>query len=356
MRVTQAQADPVGLHVPNRLATERPLRRPRHGLRPWSSLSLFWRVFVTNAFVLVLAFAGLVAAPVRVSVPVAASELVVLGIGLLALLTVNLLLLRPAFRPLDALAETMRRHDPLSPGTRANTDGDPDVAALAHAFNEMLHRLESERRDSARGALMLQEAERRRIARELHDEVGQTLTGVMLQVEGLAPTIPDHLREQLDELRETARHGTEEVRRIARRLRPEALEDLGLQSALAALATALGEHPRIAVRRHLEPAPALTAEQELVVYRIAQEALTNVVRHADATSAELVLAHDNSRTVLTVADDGRGLAPGSLPSAHGIRGMRERAMLIGAGLTIAARAGGGTQVQLTVPHDLGSIT
>jgi len=103
---------------------------------------LFWRVFVTNAMVLALAFAGLVAAPIRVSVPVATGEFVVLGAGLVALLIVSLLMLRPAFRPLDELAETMRRHDPLSPGTRARIDGDPDVAALAHTFNEMLKRLE----------------------------------------------------------------------------------------------------------------------------------------------------------------------------------------------------------------------
>ena len=123
-------------------------------------------------------------------------------------------------------------------------DGEPDVAALAQTFNEMLDRLESERRESARLALRVQEDERSRIARELHDEVGQTLTGVMLQVEGLAAKIPEELRDQLDELRETARSGTEDVRRIARQLRPEALEDLGLQSALAALATAFGEQAR----------------------------------------------------------------------------------------------------------------
>jgi two-component system sensor histidine kinase UhpB len=326
-----------------------PARR-QHVLSPWDSLSLFWRVFVTNAAVLVLAFIALIVAPVRVSVPVAASESIVLAAGLLGLLTVNLLLLRPAFRPLDELAEMMRRHDPLVPGTRATIHGDPDVAALAHAFNEMLQRLEFERRDSARGALMLQEAERRRIARELHDEVGQTLTGVMLQVEGLSASIPSALREQLDELRETARHGTEEVRRITRRLRPEALDDLGLQSALAALATAVGQQAHIVVRRHLEPAPELTAEQELVIYRVAQEALTNVVRHADASAVDLVLTHDDRRTVLTVADDGRGLPPGALPSPNGIRGMRERAMLIGAGLTITVPADAGTQVRLTVPH------
>jgi two-component system, NarL family, sensor histidine kinase UhpB len=318
--------------------------------RTWSSLPLFWRVFVTNAVVLVSAFVGLVAAPIRVSVPIATGEFVVLGAGLVALLMASLLLLRPAFRPLDELAETMRRHDPLSPGARAAVDGDPDVVALAHAFNEMLERLEFERRDSGRSALRLQEAERHRVARELHDEVGQTLTGVMLQVEGLSAAIPTDLRAQLDELRETARHGIEEVRRIARRLRPEVLEDLGLESALAALATAIGDQTRIVVHRHLEPAPALSGEHELVVYRVAQEALTNVARHAAAESVELVLAHDHRRTVLTVADNGCGLAAGSLPSAHGIRGMRERAMLIGAGLTISARPGGGTQVQLVVAH------
>jgi two-component system sensor histidine kinase UhpB len=247
----------------------------------------------------------------------------------------------------------MRRHDPLSPGARAGVEGDPNVVALAGAFNDMLDRLEAERRASALAALRMQESERRRVARELHDEVGQTLTGVMLQIEGLASAIPADLREQLDELRETARHGTEEVRRIARRLRPEALEDLGLRSGLSALAAALGRQARIDVRRHLEATPALSSEQELVIYRVAQEALTNVARHARATTVELVLAHDEHRTVLTVDDDGQGLPPEALESTNGIRGMRERAMLIGADLTIDARDEGGTRVRLVVSHRSG---
>jgi two-component system sensor histidine kinase UhpB len=172
----------------------------------------------------------------------------------------------------------------------------------------------------------------------------------MLQVEGLAATIPPELRNQLEELRETARHGTEEVRRIARRLRPEALEELGLPSALAALATATGEQARLRVRRQLDDIQSLTAEQELVVYRVAQEALTNVARHAGATTVDLRLEHSEPNTLLTVTDDGRGLAPGTLPSASGIRGMRERALLIGAGLTISPPPGGGTCVALTIPH------
>jgi len=314
-----------------------------------NSLPLFWRVFGTNAAVLVLAFLALVFAPVTVSVPPAAIELVVLALGLVCLLALNLALLRPAFRPLDELVETMRGHDPLSPGKRVHVSGGPAVVALAQTFNEMLDRLESERRDSARQALLVQEGERQRIARELHDEVGQTLTGVMLQVEGLAGVIPDELRERLDELRETARHGTEEVRRIARRLRPEALEDLGLQSALAALAGAVGEQAKLRIERRLEPGLPLTQEQELVVYRIAQEALTNVARHADATAVQLHLERTNERAILTVRDDGRGLPPAAFRSTHGIRGMRERAMLIGAQLTIAKPAAGGTEVQLSIP-------
>src|SRR5215218_1382020 len=315
-----------------------------------SSLPLFWRVFATNAIAMLLGFAGLVFAPVTVSVPILAGEILVLAIGLLVLLMLNLLLLRSAFRPLDDLAHAMRRHDPLAPGARVRVNGEPDIAALAQAFNDMLDRLESERRDSARQALRVLEDERSRIARELHDEVGQTLTGVMLQVEGLAPKLSPELHEQLDELRETARSGTEDVRRIARQLRPEALEDLGLQSALVSLATAFGEQAGIKVQRQLAPALPLSQEQELVVYRVVQEALTNVARHAEATQVELLLDHRRDEAVLLVVrDDGRGIHPGALPSSRGIRGMRERAMLIEAQLEINSKPGRGTEIRLSIP-------
>jgi two-component system sensor histidine kinase UhpB len=311
---------------------------------------LFWRVFAANAAVLLVAFAGLVLAPITVSVPVAASELVVLAAGLVALLATNLFLLRPVFAPLDELAETMRRQDPLKPGVRAHVTGDPDVVALATTFNHMLDRLDAERRESARQALLVQEAERRRIARELHDEVGQTLTGVMLQIEGLAAGIPDDLSEQLEELRETARHGTEEVRRIARRLRPDALEELGLYSALAALANAFERQARIPLERRLEQPATVTPEQELVLYRVAQESLTNVVRHAEASQAWLELHDTGEAIILTVKDDGKGLPEGAETSSSGIRGMRERAMLVDATITIDSRTGDGTVVQLAIPR------
>jgi two-component system sensor histidine kinase UhpB len=315
---------------------------------------LFWRVFATHVAVLAIAFLLLVFAPVTVSIPVAFTELVVLVCGLVGLAGLTLLMLRPVFRPLETVTATMRRIDPLSPGRRVPVVGEPDVAALAEAFNDMLDRLEHERRESARQALTVQEAERRRIARELHDEVGQIFTAIMLQIESLAALAPPELADELDELRETARTGATDVRRIAARLRPEALEDLGLQSALSALATSFAEQTGIRVDRSLAPGLELDDEQELVVYRVAQEALTNVARHADARHVELTLGREDGAAVLVVRDDGRGLPPDAHTSSSGIRGMRERAMLIGARLTLRSGEERGTEVILRVPlrsHD-----
>lgn len=317
------------------------------------STRLFWRVFWTNAAVLVGVIAAFVFGPLTVSAPVGLTELVVLLVGLPVTLAISFVLMRPAFRPFDELADRMRRHDPLAPGERLPVQGGPNVSALARAFNEMLDRLEFERRESTRRALVVQEGERQRVARELHDEVGQTLTGVMLQVEGLAARIPEELREPLEELRETARSGAEDVRRIVRRLRPEALEDLGLPSALAALATAFAEQSGVAVGRQLEPGVALSDQQELVFYRVAQEALTNIARHAAATRVELLLSRVDDAALLIVRDDGNGLPPASPGASYGIRGMRERAMLIGAQLTINRLPERGTEVRLSLPLDAG---
>ena len=140
------------------------------------------------------------------------------------------------------------------------------------------------------------------------------------------------------------------MRRIARRLRPDALEELGLQSALAALASAFEQQARIPVLRRLEQAVTVSPEEELVIYRVAQEALTNVARHAGATTVELRLRDTQEGIVLTVRDDGRGMPEGAATSSHGIRGMRERAMLVGATLLIDSRPGAGTVIELSIPR------
>jgi two-component system sensor histidine kinase UhpB len=170
----------------------------------------------------------------------------------------------------------MQRIDPLTPGRRLETvGGDAEVVALTEAFNEMLDRLETERRESARRTLEAQEMERQRIARELHDEIGQTLTGLALRSETIARRAPREIRDELEDMREAARRGAEDVRTIARRLRPEALDELGLRSALMALTASVAEQSGLVVERSFSEDQELSGDQELVVYRVAQEGLTN---------------------------------------------------------------------------------
>lgn len=315
------------------------------------ALPLFWRVFLVNAAVLVSATLLLAVAPVTVSVPISVDEAVVLLVGLLSMLLMNVVFLRRTLRPLRALSDTMDRVDLLEPGRRVEIpDAGSDVRRLAAAFNEMLVRLEAEERESALMALTVQEGERRRIARELHDEVGQTLTAMLLQVESISADA-EPLRVHLDELRETARSGAEDVRRIAQRLRPEALEELGLPSALVALSDLFADQTGLEVTRRVERDLSLSAEDELVIYRVAQEALTNIARHAHAGRAELALELDaDGAVVLRVRDDGRGFDVAGGGSSYGIRGMRERSMLIGASMRIESVAPRGTEVRLQVPR------
>jgi two-component system sensor histidine kinase UhpB len=315
-------------------------------------MPLLWRVFATNAAVLVAATLVLVLSPATVSFPVALTEVVVLAGGLAAMLALNLALLRRALAPLARLTRFMRGVDPLRPGGRAAVGpADLEVAELTAAFNDMIERLETERRESARTALAAQERERWRIARELHDEVGQALTAVMLQLERARRRADDGVRADVDEAREAVRASLEEVREIARRLRPEALDDLGLASALAALTNDVSRRTGVRVERRVAAdLPALAPEAELVVYRVAQEALTNVARHSDARCAWVTLGDNGGgRVELTVRDDGRGLERDANAGGAGLRGMRERAVLIGATLDVESRLGDGTTVRLRLP-------
>ena len=219
----------------------------------WQAMSLFLRVLLANAAVLAIATLLLLFSPIEISYPVTNTQATILVTGFLVSVIVNMLLLRGVIAPLRRLTATMRSVEPMQPGRRLSIRGtDTDVAALSSAFNDMLDRLESERRESGRKALAAQESERQRIARELHDEVGQVLTGVVLELEHAAKqsTGPDAAR--LATARESVRHSLDDVRRIARELRPEALDDLGLQSALRSLCTTAAAHDNLRVLRELE--------------------------------------------------------------------------------------------------------
>jgi two-component system sensor histidine kinase UhpB len=319
-------------------------------------MSLFRRAVAVNATVLVAAALLLALSPATISATVTPSEWIVLAAGTAAVIVVNLLLLRRVFGPLERLEQVMGRIDPYEPGRRIGEEyPDGEIARVSKAFNSMLDRLEYERADSRRRALRAQEAERGRVARELHDEVGQLLTGVVFQLEGLAAAVPAARREEVAGIQDNVREGVQTVREIASGLRPPALDEFGLRASLVALAAGFGERSGLRVRHHIDPAlPALDAETELAVYRVAQEAMTNVARHAQADAVELRLERSDNQVVLTVRDDGRGLPPGAQTSSHGIRGMRERAMLIGAGLAITPAPGHGTEVTLSIPLDSGT--
>jgi two-component system sensor histidine kinase UhpB len=276
--------------------------------RPAHHRTLFWRVFGANAAVLVLATLVLVLSPITVSFPIALAELVAVGGGLVAMLLLNLALLRRTFRQLST---------------------------------------EVERREIALRALTAQESERRRIARELHDEVGQALTAVVLQLDRVARRAGPEREDGVAEARETVRASLEEVRGIVRRLRPEALDDLGLRSALAALTNDVARRTGVRVERRIAPdLPVLDPEEELVVYRVAQEALTNVVRHAGARSAELALRVREGRVELIVSDEGAGFDPALAKDGTGLLGMRERALLIAAELQVRSAVAHGTSIRL----------
>ncbi|WP_406006379.1 sensor histidine kinase [Streptomyces sp. NBC_00637] len=309
-------------------------------------MSLFWRIFVLDAVGLVVA-AALLLGPVTVSTPILPGEVLVVVAGLAALLTVNAVVLRVGLAPLGRLGRAMADADLLHPGARAVVSGPVETAELITTYNAMLDRLEAERAASAAGALSAQERERHRIARELHDEVGQTLTAVLLQLKRVADRAPRDLRGEVGQAQEATRSGLDEIRRIARRLRPGVLDELGLLSALRSLAGEFTTHG-LTVRHDLGTGlPPLTEETELVLYRVAQEALTNTARHSGADRAELRLRPVTDGVELLVRDNGRGLGAAGGEGA-GIRGMRERALLIGATLTVSSRADGdgGTDIRL----------
>ena len=314
-------------------------------------MSLFRRAVLVNVTVLVAAALLLALSPATISATVTRSEWIVLAAGTAAVIVVNLLLLRRVFGPLERLERVMSRIDPYEPGRRIREGrGDREIASVSRAFNAMLDRLERERTDGRRRTLRAQEAERGRVARELHDEVGQLLTGVILQLEGLAAAVPASRRSDVVGIQDNVREGVQTVREIARGLRPPALEEFGLRASLVALGAGFGERAGLKVRHRIDPTlPPLDAETELALYRVAQEAMTNVARHARAHEMELLLRAENHAVVLTVADDGCGISTDDLNSSHGVAGMRERALLVGGNLEIRRRAPHGTEVRLVVP-------
>jgi two-component system sensor histidine kinase UhpB len=280
--------------------------------------------------------------------------IVVLALAVAALGT-GLLRLRHRLAPLERLIEEMEKVDLSRPGPLlpASIDGigeTEEVERIELAFLRMLRRLEAERRRAGSAALQAQEEERARVARDLHDEVNQSLTGLLLRLEAVREAAPPELEPELEQTKALANQAMRELLSLARQLRPTALDDLGLAAAVAGQTEQLGRGEIEAEVMIEGDFSDLDDDAQLVVYRVAQEALSNAGRHSNADRVEVRLRRlDGGGVELVVGDDGRGFAFAESERGLGIGGMRERALLIGGELTIESRPGRGTTVRLSVP-------
>jgi len=312
--------------------------------------ALFTQVLVVNAVLLgaVAIVAGAIAG---------LTTFEVIGIAALAVVagaSANALLLRQRFAPLEDLIDEMERVDLSRPGSLLprSIDGvgeTEEVERIELAFLRMMRRLEAERRRAGSAALHAQEEERARVARDLHDEVNQSLTGLLLRLEVVREAAPPGLEPEIAETKALANQAMRELLSLARQLRPTALDDLGLAAAIAGLVERLGEGEIAGTVEVDGDFADLSDDAQLVVYRVAQEALSNAARHAGAAHVAVTLRRDADGVELSVADDGRGFAFDEADRGLGIGGMRERALLVEGELTIESRPDAGTTVRLTIP-------
>jgi two-component system sensor histidine kinase UhpB len=283
-------------------------------------------------------------------------EWLVFSLAVLATLLGNWLLLRRRFEPLDQVISAMEQTnlaDPRGAIAAPPAMGAAEVTRLDAAFRRMIARLEAERHEAGRTAIRAQERERQRIAQDLHDEVNQALTAVSLRLQATIEQAPPELQRELSETKRLSGQAMEELLALARQLRPAVLDDHGLLPALHSQVRDFGERTGMRASFVSRGAvPKLTPEQQLAIYRVTQESLSNVAQHAAARSVEVELSFVG-RTLLRISDDGRGFV-GAEDSGLGLLGMRERALLAGGKLSVFSRPGEGTRVELAVGDGRGN--
>ncbi|MFO8060836.1 MAG: sensor histidine kinase [Bacillota bacterium] len=289
--------------------------------------------------------------------------------GVIALaLYLNYISLRVLFRPLFQLMETVHRLQEGDYRARARgITGDQELARVGSILNEVLDNLERSRRFTSSRTLHALERERKRIARELHDETSQALTTLIINLEISISSLQEltegadvsddswkPLRQRLTDTRNLTESVLEEIRKLIFDLRPSILDDLGLVPAMRWYAMnkleSLGVDSRFEVQGSDERLPADT---ETALFRIFQEAITNTIKHADADLVVIALKLSREAVVLRVSDDGVGFAPqaaGNPYSGLGLFGMQERASLLGGTLEVNSKPGEGTEIIVRIPH------
>ena len=313
--------------------------------------ALLTQVLAVNALLITATvFAASVAASLHAEPFIERKRFLVLVAALMAMVLLNGWLLRRRFAPLGELITAMEGLDFGGRDTRERipTANVEEVVRLHQAFDRMLERLEAERARTATAVLQAQEGERARLARDLHDEANQALTGVLLRLEATAQHAPPQLRDELRETQAVATRAMGELVHLARELRPIALDDLGLGAALRTQIADFGRRAGIETTLALPQAGLedLDSDEQLVVYRVVQEGLSNVAQHAGARNVRVDVERRGEGTVVRVADDGEGFTSGEQPNGLGLTGMRERAVLAGGRLDVSSSPGAGTTIEL----------
>jgi two-component system sensor histidine kinase UhpB len=278
-------------------------------------------------------------------------QVLVLALALVLTFVVNLWMLQRRFRPLDRLIDRIERIDPAEPATFELEAGDPvsEIDRLSQSFKRLLDGIEEQRRRSGKLVMRAQEGERRRLARDLHDEVNQALTAILLRLEALAQDAPPGQAAEVAELKRLVNQAMEELLNLARQLRPSALDDHGLEAAIDAQLKRFASRTGVEAQLRTEGDPSELGEDvQTAVYRTAQEALNNIGRHAGATAVEMELSVNGHGAELRVRDDGEGFDPAAAPGGLGLKGMAERARLVGGELDVRSAPGGGTTVTLRI--------
>ena len=279
-------------------------------------------------------------------------------------LFINVVVLRASFRPLFRLLLTMRSVSAGETGQRTPVPTDPDIGELTRTFNKMLDQLETFQREQTLQIVQAQEEERRRLARELHDETSQTLTALLIHTEVLnqhvdkaTPRLTSEEQQQFHhettQLTKLAQGTLDDIRVIAQQLRPGILDDLGLLAALRWLAEDGRERLHLNVKVTLPENKMLhlSPDYETTLFRIAQESLTNSARYADATQVSILLRIERHEVKLIIADNGCGFNATEVHEGLGLRGMRERAALHRGILNLRTAPEQGTAIEVILPID-----
>jgi two-component system sensor histidine kinase UhpB len=314
--------------------------------------SLAGQVVAANVVLVTLTlFGASLAAGLDISIEEQRWQFAVLALAVVLTLCVNLWMLKRRFGPLDSLIDRVERVDPSQPSSFALRDESvAEIDRLARSFKRLLQRIEAERTRSGRLVLRAQEEERGRLARDLHDEVNQALTAILLRLEALAQEEPSRSGE-LGELKRLVNQAMDELTGLARALRPTALDDHGVVPAIRAQLKVFSGNTGIETRFCPRgDVSRLGNEEEIALYRVTQEALTNAARHGSPTHVDVDLFASAEGTELRVSDDGKGFDPAA-PGGDGLglEGMAERARLLGGELDVRSGSGEGTTVELKLP-------